>query len=67
MKFKSKCGCTASTLCQDAKKLWNKTSFGNRKLYSNHRCLALGLDVSYNSFYATNRDNETGKKIKLKI
>jgi hypothetical protein len=63
---KSKCGCTGDILCDTAKKLWNRSSFKDRKLYSDHRCIALGLEPRYHSFRATNRDNDTGKKIKFK-
>lgn len=66
MTTKYKCGCTGATLCDVAKNLWNKSSFKKRHLYSNHRCIALGLDTRYHSFRATNRDNETGKKINFK-
>ncbi len=65
MKMHDKCDCTADVLCTVAKNLWNKSSFGNRKLYSNHRCIALGLDPRYYSFRASNKNNNTGKKIKL--
>lgn len=66
----SKCGCTESTLCPEAKKLWNMSSFKQRTKYSNHRQKALveifGSEFKVVSFRALNRNNETGKRIKFK-
>lgn len=51
MTTKSKCGCTGAILCDVAKDLWNKSSFKNRTLYSNHRCIAIVLYVIYSIIY----------------
>jgi hypothetical protein len=59
------CGCTENVLCEEAKRLWNKTTFGDRRIYSIHRCRALNIPYEEGNDMRSLNKNSEGKKLKL--